>query len=147
MYRTKSNDPLNLTRRNILAGGSALVVVAVAQWPSHAVAASIDTDAFLQLSQNLTRKQGLSADIAAPMLEAFDAIGKGEEIAALINGGANPELTNNIVAAWYSGASPDPDSEEVVTYLDALMWQAMSYTKPMGVCGGATGYWADPPAN
>jgi hypothetical protein len=25
------------------------------------------------------------------------------------------------------------------------MWSAMSFTKPMGQCGGVTDYWADPP--
>jgi hypothetical protein len=26
------------------------------------------------------------------------------------------------------------------------MWKAMSFAKPMGVCGGAFGHWAEPPA-
>ena len=34
---------------------------------------------------------------------------------------------------------------QLVLYTDAFMWTAMTYTKPMGVCGGVTGYWADPP--
>ena len=27
----------------------------------------------------------------------------------------------------------------------ALVWNALAFTKPFGDCGGATGYWADPP--
>ena len=27
----------------------------------------------------------------------------------------------------------------------ALLWQAMSFTKPFADCGGETGYWSEPP--
>ncbi len=80
------------------------------------------------------------------MLKAFEAVGKSDGIAALADGSEDKEMGNAIVAAWYSGVSPDPESGEVITYTDALMWQAMSFTKPMGYCGGETGYWAEPPA-
>ena len=33
---------------------------------------------------------------------------------------------------------------KVVLYTEAYVWSAMPYSKPMGVCGGVTGYWADP---
>ena len=39
-----------------------------------------------------------------------------------------------------------PKGQQLVLYADALMWRAMTYTKPMGVCGGVTNYWSDPPA-
>lgn len=145
MTQSKPNLPLNATRRNILIGGSALAVSAFAQFPGKAFAATIDADGFLELSKKLTGHSGLSADDAMKMLQAFKTIGKDDELAALAAGDANPELGNEIVASWYSGLSPDPDSEEVITYTEALMWPAMSYTKPMGYCGGGTGYWADPP--
>jgi len=28
---------------------------------------------------------------------------------------------------------------------NALLWNALNFTKPPGVCGGQTGYWADAP--
>lgn len=147
MTQAKFNGPLSSTRRNILIGGSALAVTAFVNWPGEASAAELDVETFLELSQELTGQQDLDADYAAEMLEAYKAIGKAADIAELASGSENPELANDIVAAWYSGVSPDPDSNEVITYTEALMWGAMSFTKPMGYCGGQTGYWADPPAD
>lgn len=138
---------LQMTRRGLLTAASATAVLAMGQWPSYAAAAGIEDDAFLKLSQKLTGADELSDDIAAKMLQAFTAAGEGDPIAALANGEENAELANKIVAAWYSGVSPDPDSTEVVAYTDALMWDAMTYTKPMAYCGGAMGYWADAPAS
>jgi len=54
-------------------------------------------------------------------------------------------LANDLVAAWYSGVVTQGKQQKLVLYADAYMWSAMSFTKPMGVCGGVTGYWADPP--
>jgi len=146
MTQPTPSQSLHATRRNLLVGGSALTVAMFAGWTRDASAATIDTDAFVRLSQKLTGKPDLDADYASEMLKAFKAIGKIEDIAALAQGPDNPELANDIVAAWYSGVSPDPDSDEVITYTDALMWEAMSFSKPMGYCGGETGYWAEPPA-
>jgi hypothetical protein len=50
------------------------------------------------------------------------------------------KIANDLVAAWYSGMVDG----KVVLYTDALVWTAMAYSKPMGICGGVTGYWADP---
>jgi hypothetical protein len=54
-------------------------------------------------------------------------------------------IANELVAAWYSGLVTQGESSHVVLYADAYMWSAMSFTKPMGRCGGVTNYWADPP--
>ncbi|MDF1609200.1 sugar dehydrogenase complex small subunit [Hoeflea sp. YIM 152468] len=147
MTRPKSAPLLSATRRSVLTGGTALAVSGFAPWPGKAFAATVDIDDFLDLSIKLTGNPDLAAEDAAKMLQAFKSIGKAEELAALVEGNANPDLSNGIVAAWYSGVSPDPESNEVITYTEALMWPAMSYSKPMGYCGGATGYWADPPAS
>ncbi|WP_417417859.1 sugar dehydrogenase complex small subunit [Hoeflea sp.] len=136
----------NATRRGVLLGGSALAFASFVSWPKDAAAATTNTDAFVKLSEKLTGKQDLYPETAAKFLEAFRSAGKGSEIDALAEGADNEELANEIVAAWYSGVSPDPDSDEVVTYTDALMWEAMSFSKPMGYCGGEMGYWAEPPA-
>jgi len=50
------------------------------------------------------------------------------------------------VAAWYSGVVTTPQGPKLVLYTQAYVWSAMTYSKPMGVCGGVTGYWANPPA-
>jgi hypothetical protein len=33
----------------------------------------------------------------------------------------------------------------VATFTDALVWNALTFTKPWAECGGETGYWANPP--
>jgi hypothetical protein len=35
--------------------------------------------------------------------------------------------------------------QKVADFTGALVWQALTFTKPFGECGGETGYWADPP--
>ena len=135
-----------MTRRGLLSAVSAISVLSVTQLPGLAFAANLDVQAFLALSQNLVGQDDLSEDIAANMLEAFSGLGRDDDLAALADGAEDEALSNEIVASWYTGVSPDPDDLKVLTYTDALMWQAMDFTKPMGECGGATGYWAEPPA-
>ena len=80
------------------------------------------------------------------MLDAFIRIGKQDYLSAIVGGADKADLANAVAAAWYTGVSPDPDDLAVLTYTDALMWDAMDYTKPMAICGGETGYWSEPPA-
>ncbi len=54
-------------------------------------------------------------------------------------------LANDLVAAWYSGVVGAGKNAKLVLYADAYVWSAMTFSKPMGVCGGVTGYWAKPP--
>ncbi|MFO1314662.1 MAG: sugar dehydrogenase complex small subunit [Burkholderiales bacterium] len=54
-------------------------------------------------------------------------------------------IAGDLVAAWYSGIVADGTQPSLVLYTDAYVWTAMTFSKPMGVCGGPTGYWADPP--
>ena len=94
----------------------------------------MDVQAFLKLSENTLQKADLYEDIAEKMLQAFADIGRKDDLAALADGAEKPALSNEIAAAWYSGVSPDPDDLEVLTYTDALMWEAMTYTKPKAHC-------------
>jgi hypothetical protein len=55
-------------------------------------------------------------------------------------------IADELVAAWFSGLVTNGKTSDVVLYADAYMWSAMSFTKPMGRCGGVTNYWADPPS-
>ena len=55
-------------------------------------------------------------------------------------------VADELVAAWYSGVVTNGNASRVVLYANAYMWSAMTFTKPMGRCGGATNHWADPPA-
>lgn len=135
-----------VTRRTLLSAVSAMSVLSLSQWPGRAFAADLDVDAFLALSQKLTQQDDLSADSAADMLAAFSATGQAEDLAVLAEDENDEALANAVVASWYTGVSPDQDDLQMVTYTDALIWQAMDYTKPMAYCGGEVGYWADPPS-
>jgi len=55
-------------------------------------------------------------------------------------------VADELVAAWYSGVVTNGQASRVVLYANAYMWSAMTFTKPMGRCGGPTNHWADPPA-
>ena len=142
----RNSKSLGITRRGLLSAASAFALLSLTQMPGRAFAANLDLKAFLSLSQKLVGQDDLSEDIAAEMLKAFGSIGREDDLAALAGDTDDEALSNAILAAWYSGVSPDPDDLKVLTYTDALMWQAMPYTKPMGYCGGAMGYWAEPPA-
>lgn len=54
-------------------------------------------------------------------------------------------IADDLVAAWYSGIVTNGKQKRLVLYTDAYVWSAMTFTKPMGVCGGVTGYWKDAP--
>ena len=54
-------------------------------------------------------------------------------------------VSEDVVAAWYSGICDTDRGETLVAFTGALLWNALDYTKPFGSCGGETGYWAEPP--
>ncbi len=145
MTQSKATPPATLTRRGLLSAVSAMSVLSLSQWPGRALAANLDIDDFLALSQQLIGQNDLSADIAEGMLKAFSVTGREDDISALAAGKSDDDLANSIVTSWYTGESPDPDDLQVLTYTDALIWAAMDYTKPLAFCGGGVGYWADPP--
>ena len=116
---------------------------------------------FAATSAALTGYPATAADDAAKMLAAFatperraalsrlHALVTGTPAAGLdaaLHAQGLATLANDLVAAWYSGVVTQGKQQKLVLYADAYMWSAMSFTKPMGVCGGVTGYWADPPA-
>ncbi|HEY3179463.1 MAG TPA: sugar dehydrogenase complex small subunit [Casimicrobiaceae bacterium] len=51
-----------------------------------------------------------------------------------------------VVTALYTGTIDGPKGVIVISYDQALVWQACGWTKPNAFCGGQTNYWADPPA-
>lgn len=145
MPRPKVTVPSTLTRRSLLLGASAVSVLSLVPLPAWALTSDFDIDAFLALSEKQVGQTDLSKDIATAMLKAYSGLGKEKALADLAAGHENQELSNSIVTAWYTGESPNPDDLQVLDYTDALIWDAIDYTKPMGYCGGEVGYWADPP--
>lgn len=153
-----------LSRRDLIlaAVGAAIASAGTAGFPVALFAQSTVTpEQFLALSEKLTGKQGLDLGIATTILGGFLATGHGNEIARLVSEDFDSftPIANAIVAAWYSGlfttvpkgtgASNHPlrgRVQKVATFDQALVWNALTFTKPWGECGGETGYWSNPPA-
>ena len=51
-----------------------------------------------------------------------------------------------VVAALYSGTVNTPRGPRVISYDQALVWQALAWTKPNAFCGGETNYWSSAPS-
>ena len=142
-----------VSRRNILAGvGAAIAAAGIAGFPKALYAqAEITVAEFLSLSAQLTgtKADELDEDVGTTLLGGFLATGNGDALTALVREEAtftsHTELANAIVAAWYSGVYSGADGPALATFTNALVWNALTFTKPFAECGGATGYWADPP--
>lgn len=67
------------------------------------------------------------------------------ELGAALRSAGLETAAANVVTALYSGAVETPKGSVVITYDQALAWQAVPWTKPNAYCGGATNYWATAP--
>lgn len=136
-----------LTRRNLLLLGGGSVLALVCGTASGA-ATPLSAAEFIELSARLLDKDAasLDGDAAEKFLSNLLATGKGDSLTALAGGTGDDELEQRIVTDWYAGVQATPSGEEVVTYTEALVWNALDYTKPQGWCGGEMGYWALPPS-
>jgi len=139
-------------RRTLLQALAALGASALA--PA-AVAQAADAAAFAKTSAALTGYPQPDPATAAKLMRAFAtrqrlpslraltalvASTPASELDAAIAAKHLDRIANDLAAAWYSGMVDG----KVVLYTDALVWTAMTFSKPMGICGGVTGYWADP---
>lgn len=135
-----------LTRRQVLAwsGGTALALVLGGR-VSAASPASLED--FLALSARLVGRPGgaLSNQLGESYFRALLSRGLGETLTGLRDGDAAPEIETSMISNWYTGVAETKGGDEVATYTEALMWDALDFTKPMGWCGGETGYWATAP--
>ncbi len=141
-----------IARRDfLLASIAAAIAAAAGEFPASLYAESaVSADQFLALSQNLTQASSLDPGIAKTLLGGFLATGNGVALAELVadpvsGTGKNALLPNAIVGAWYSGVYNTAAGPAVATFDQALLWNALTYTKPFGECGGDTGYWSAAP--
>lgn len=156
--------PSSATRRALLralAGAGALGLTGASLGAVPAAAAAATTADFAQLAAALTGFPAPGADTTARMYKAFATPARRAQLAALTRvvattaaadldaalkaGGLNA-LADELTAAWFSGVVNGAKGQQVVLYTDAYVWRAMTFSKPMGVCGGALGYWSTPPA-
>lgn len=140
-----------VSRRRVLRNGAltaSLLVGSKILAPVSAIA-SPSLEAFIAMSAKLTGQPSLDDDMGKTILDAFMASGQGDVIAALIADPApensKSKIANAVVAAWYSGISPISGANQVTGFNEALVWNALSYTKPWGSCGGDAGYWSEAP--
>ena len=147
MIRSRKLLAMLQRRQVVLAGVAAMVAACLpaslyAQQP-------ITPEEFVALSKKLTGAADLDPAVAGTILSGFLALGQGPALARLAaNSGSDPHPTalgNAVVAAWYSGIYATGKAEAVATFDGALLWSALTYTKPFGACGGETGYWANAP--
>lgn len=136
-----------ISRRDLIRAAALCAAGGTAAWAQIAAAAAdVPADAFMAVSRRLTGHEDLDPEMGVAILQGFAASGRQAEIKKLVAGGADTtKIANDVVAAWYSGFSPDPKATEVAGFNSALVWTALTYTKPWASCGGETGYWADPP--
>jgi hypothetical protein len=144
----------SLSRRALMRGAAtatlALACGAFGGAQAQALAAP-SLDSFMALSARITASTSLDKDMGQQILDALIATGQGDALGSIAAQPAPQDdrtaLANELVAAWYSGLSPSPGATEVTGFNSALVWTALTYTKPWGNCGGETGYWGDPPAD
>jgi hypothetical protein len=137
-----------IDRRSLVLGASAAIAAAGLPLAARTQGA-ITLDQFRALSANLTGASvtALDATIAAKLLDGFVSLGLGPDLARLAAdpGGSAGALGDVIVAAWYSGVYATRAGPAAFGLTHALLWSALDFTKPPGLCGGKTGYWADAP--
>ena len=153
--------PVLRKRREILQG---LAALAASGWMPESLAQSapvtMPAARFTALSNAMTGYAYTDASVAQAMLRALNAtvgpatLGK---IAALAAATPAEQLDDKlkaagldkpaaaIVIALYSGVVVTPRGPVVISYDQALAWNAMSWTKPNAWCGGVTGYWSSAP--
>lgn len=142
-----------ISRRDLLMGGTSVasMLIAVTHFTDPGQAATAPTlDQFIDVSRKLTGQSSLDNDMGRNIVDAFVTAGRAEDLANLIASPSSERsqatIANAVVAAWYSGLSPLPGARDVTGFNEALVWSALSYTKPWGNCGGEMGYWGEPPA-
>lgn len=137
-----------ISRRSMILGGTSAATLALGLPLRSSAREAVTVDEFRSLSARLTGVDASDLDVtaAAKVLGGLISTGHGAELAALIaSGTSSGALANDIVAAWYSGRYDTSAGLAAFGLTNALLWRALDFTKPPGLCGGSTGYWAAPP--
>lgn len=137
-----------ISRRSLIMGGASAAALAVAFPPRSVAQDSLTAAQFRNLSLRLTGAglSDLDPVVADKLLDGFNSRGRGADLVALAASRASTgALADDIVAAWYSGAYHTAAGVAEFNLPDALVWDVLTFTKPPGLCGGPTGYWAEPP--
>ena len=122
--------------------------VSVAAALGAAMPESPQLEPFRKLSAALTGFPVAALDprIAARLLRGLVEAGRGKELTRRLRGPGDEfsVLETEIIAAWYSGVLPAPSRPVVGSFQGALIWAALGFATPPGVCG-APQDWSKPP--
>ena len=134
-----------LSRRSFaLLCGSATAAAAF----SAPVPETPESGLFQKLSAALTGfpASALDAHLGHELATALAASGRIDELELRLKapGSEFGGLETEIIAAWYSGVLPTPSGPMVGTFRDALIWAALGFATPPGVCGVPQD-WSKPP--
>jgi D-sorbitol dehydrogenase-like protein len=139
---------VRLGRRDFLraltlaAAGGAATGCATGAAAGHA---PVSLDEFLALSTLLTGVKDLDAEHGRLYLASLSAT-EARDLAVLARTRAlDTAVAAKIVECWYTGIYDSPTGPRVATYIEALAWTTLGFTKAPSVCGGGVGYWADAP--
>lgn len=157
--RSNTESQRGMTRREML---QALVALAAGSGAPIALAQdALPAAQFTALAQSLVGYAFVDHRAARSMLAALSAaVGPANltRLARLASSTAGTELgpalkaakleatAETVVAALYSGTVNTPRGPRVIAYDQALVWQALPWTKPNAFCGGETNYWASAPS-
>jgi fructose 5-dehydrogenase small subunit len=149
-------------RRAVLQGIAAL---AASGWLPQSIAqsgsAAIAPASFAATSRAYTGYLFQDPSVAAAMVRALNAAVGSTNLARLatlatrtppsdldaaLKSAGLEQTAETVVIALYTGTVETPKGAVVVSYNQALVWQACAWTKPNALCGGATNYWASAPA-
>jgi hypothetical protein len=138
-----------ISRRALMLGSASAAVLALALTRLAGAGEAITVEAFRALSARLTGASLTDLDPAAAgkLLDGFLSLGRGSDLARLVAdpGASAGTLAIDIVSAWYSGNYSTATGLASIGYPNALLWDALDFTKPSGFCGGLTGYWGEAP--
>ena len=162
MLEARDRAPPGGAKRRALLRG--LAALAASGWMPSVLAQqganALGAGRFAALSATLTGFAYKDSALASAMLKALaDAVGADAlaKIATLAAVTAPDRLGDElriagvdrqaqaVIVALYSGVVTTPKGPVVLTYEQALAWQAVPWTKPNADCGGMTNYWAQAP--
>jgi hypothetical protein len=111
---------------------------------------SIGLEEFMALSSRLIVQRTLDPALGLTYLHALVATpATATLLHELMHDGertaAHDALERDIIQSWYTGVHQVGGIPQVATYGGALVWQVMG-RPATGVCAGAMGTWAKPPA-
>ena len=153
--------PSQIERRRLLQG---LAALAASGWMPAGLAqdplAPLTAQRFGVLARTATGFAFADTATAAAMLDALNAAVGATNLTKIANLAAviapaqlNEELkiagldkaATVVVTALFTGMVDTPKGTVVITYDNALAWQAVPWTKPNALCGGDIDYWATAP--